>query len=133
MVEQMVSERYEQNDMGETDQNRQVVSTEEDLYDHAGFVNETNSKVASYAVANHKDSERYTQNNKSNKKQNMMNKVSVSEPPYTELNTSMAEYTERVDELVEKKNAGHVREHVESHIKGFSFSCGYCDKTFSNK
>merc|ERR1712142_74509 len=63
-------------------------------------------------------------------------------------NTSIAEYNEKVSELVrktstgmweclkcpyEKRNGGHVREHVEMHIEGFSFNCIYCDKSFSYK
>jgi len=56
-------------------------------------------------------------------------------------------YHEKVSELIEKTESGlrcrecsfekprarahHVRRHVEIHIKGFSFNCGYCGKTFS--
>jgi len=62
-------------------------------------------------------------------------------------NTSGSEYHEKISELIEKTESGlrcrecsfekprarahHVRRHVEIHIKGFSFNCGYCGKTFS--
>merc|ERR1712098_133973 len=31
------------------------------------------------------------------------------------------------------KQKAHAREHVQRHIKGFSFDCKFCDKTFSKK
>ena len=63
------------------------------------------------------------------------------------LNTSMAEYDEKVLEIVARigmewtctkctyssKSKGHVLEHAESHIEGYSHECKYCDKTFSMK
>ena len=62
-------------------------------------------------------------------------------------NTPFTEYDEKVSELVGKSELGwictvcpykgrfnsHVREHVESHIEGFSHECKYCDKSFSMK
>ena len=145
-VVNQILDRYGQSDEEENTQNRKTVSVEENVYNQSWFVSENNDKDASEAVTKKNLSESFEQN-ESYKNQNMLNKVLVSEPPYSELNTSMSEYAERVAELVkkteagwtclkcpyEKKNSGHVREHVESHITGFSFSCGYCDKTFSNK
>jgi len=67
----------------------------------------------------------------------------------TLLNTSLIEYDEKVAELMLKTESGwkcrecpyeksssgrgHMREHVEMHITGFSLSCQNCDKTFSQK
>ena len=61
--------------------------------------------------------------------------------------TSLTEYEEKVLELVGKselgwsctvctyarKSKGHVREHVQEHIEGFSHECQYCDKSFGMK
>merc|ERR1712179_116442 len=63
------------------------------------------------------------------------------------MNTSNAEFDEKVLELVEKseigwkcrqcpyerKVSGHVNEHVEMHITGFLLSCNLCDRTFTKK
>jgi len=63
------------------------------------------------------------------------------------MNTSIAEYDEKVLELVEKSEIGwkcrqcpyerkasaHVNEHVEMHITGFLLSCNLCDRTFTHK
>jgi len=63
------------------------------------------------------------------------------------MNTSIAEFDEKVLELVEKseigwkcrqcpyerKVSGHVNEHVEMHITGFLLSCNLCDRTFTKK
>ena len=62
-------------------------------------------------------------------------------------NTSIVEYEEKVVELVERteigwkcrqchyerNKSGHVNEHVEKHITGFSLSCNLCDRTFTQK
>jgi len=62
-------------------------------------------------------------------------------------NASMTEYDERISELITKtenvwgcsqcsytaKNKGHVKEHVEKHIEGYSHECNSCDKTFRMK
>merc|ERR1719318_1951746 len=62
-------------------------------------------------------------------------------------NTSFTEYDEKVLELVRKselgwgcticpyasKSKGHVREHAQEHIEGYSHECKYCDKSFSMK
>ena len=66
---------------------------------------------------------------------------------YNMKHNAIDEYGEKVAKLVNKtetgwscvncpyeaKNVGHVREHVEIHIKGFIFNCSYCDKTFIHK
>jgi len=59
-------------------------------------------------------------------------------------NASMTEYDERISELITKtenmwgcsqcsytsKSKGHIKEHVEKHIEGYSHDCNLCDKTF---
>ena len=63
------------------------------------------------------------------------------------LNNSMAEYDKKVLEIVARigmewsctkctyssKSKGHVLEHAEMHIEGYSHECKYCDKTFTRK
>jgi len=73
---------------------------------------------------------------------------SVSQSADLILNTSLSEYEEQRESLIiktesgnwkcqecpyEKKPLGHVREHVEKHIKGFALRCDLCDQTFSYK
>jgi len=62
-------------------------------------------------------------------------------------NISMTEYDEKLSELMLKTenswgcrecsyssgNKGHLREHVETHIEGFSHDCKSCDKTFKTR
>ena len=57
---------------------------------------------------------------------------------------SLEEYDQRVVELTRKttngwectecpysdKNRGHVLEHVEKHVEGFSIQCNFCEKAF---
>ena len=73
--------------------------------------------------------------------------VNNSVSPSELSNNSFATYNQKVSELIAKTESGfrcrecsfekpraradHVRRHVEIHIKGFSFNCGYCSKTFS--
>ena len=70
--------------------------------------------------------------------------------PNLELNTDEDEYEERMAELMMKvgdenwewickecpyrsRNKAHVKEHVQSHIHGFSLKCKYCEKSFKMK
>ena len=61
--------------------------------------------------------------------------------------TDMTELDEKIQQLMEKidgifhckacnyssRNKTHVKEHVERHIEGLSFSCQFCDKTFRSR
>ena len=63
------------------------------------------------------------------------------------LNTSIAEYDIELSALLEKtqnvwrciecnynsKHRGHVKEHIEKHIEGYSFECQNCDKSFTSR
>ena len=62
-------------------------------------------------------------------------------------NTSMTDYHEKVTELMAKngsswdclkceytvKHRGHLKEHVQKHIEGYTFNCETCTRTFSSK
>ena len=59
----------------------------------------------------------------------------------------MSDVDGRIEELMEKREGRHyclacdyssvrisnVKEHVEKHIEGLSFSCQFCDKTFRSR
>ena len=59
--------------------------------------------------------------------------------------TSMSEYESKVSELMPKngsncikcehtaKTRGHLKEHVQKHIEGYTFNCETCNRTFSSK
>ena len=75
----------------------------------------------------------------------VVDKVMVSHPSYqdfTEVNSTVTQYIEKCVDggykctlcgKVDKKQLGHLKNHIETHLDGLSFPCQLCGKTFRSR